>query len=743
MAGPVAAAPGDAALGDEDLAPPGDDPEVRPRGVGGGGAGGGEVLHEDGAAEDRLHEGAVLLGAAGGGGGGAQGDRGWQRRRLEDPDPVEGEEEGPADPLLLEEGDGGPRVLEGLHDDGLGEGAEGEFHGLGVGGIGVHELRQHAADPAEPAAGGGGPGRLLEDALRAAAHALVAVAERRQHVEAGAGGVDRPIEGAEPLADVGHAGLEGGGAPLLLAEVVPRGGGGLQGAGGGGGGLRGGGEQALPVGGHRPHAGGEAGAAGLEPLLLGGEAGAGVGGAAAALEDVEGAGAELADLLGAAAGFGGGPGDADLRLAEVGLAGGDGALGLGLGGHGGAGLLRGLLEAAEGDLDLPLVPGDAALQLAGHLLRGGGPLDGRLGGPLGLAGLGLEARGPVPEAGHPALVRGEVPGEGGEAGVHLGLAGGQLPDPGRGRLALLEEAGVAPQPHLDAPRADLELQGAVPLGAAGLGPHGAELLLAHGEDVAQADEVLVEVLDAPLGLLLAEAVAGDAGGLLEDEAALDGVLLEDGVDLALLEDGQRAAAAAGVHEQLADVLQAGLVPVEQVLAGPVPEEAPGEDDLVEVHGEEPVLVVEGEGDLGEAERLAPPGAGEEHVRHLGAPHGGGPLLAEGPLEGVHDVGLPAAVGAHDSRHPPAEVELHPVGEGLETEGFEALEMHEFSVFGIYRVSPPPPERPFRASAPCAPRPPPGKAESEPYLTPPPGRGRRRPRIPASTSRSPSPAAPPR
>ena len=57
-------------------------------------------------------------------------------------------------------------------------------------------------------------------------------------------------------------------------------------------------------------------------------------------------------------------------------------------------------------------------------------------------------------------------------------------------------------------------------------------------------------------LLLALAVLEDAGGLLDEAAALLGRGVQDGVELALPDDHVHLAADAGVGEQLLDVEQA-------------------------------------------------------------------------------------------------------------------------------------------------------------------------------------------
>ena len=93
-------------------------------------------------------------------------------------------------------------------------------------------------------------------------------------------------------------------------------------------------------------------------------------------------------------------------------------------------------------------------------------------------------------------------------------------------------------------------------GGVGLPLERAQLAADLAQEVLQAGEVALGGGQLALGPLLALAVLQDAGGLLDDEAALLGAGVEDGVDLALADDDVLLAADAGVGQQLLDVEQA-------------------------------------------------------------------------------------------------------------------------------------------------------------------------------------------
>ena len=108
-------------------------------------------------------------------------------------------------------------------------------------------------------------------------------------------------------------------------------------------------------------------------------------------------------------------------------------------------------------------------------------------------------------------------------------------------------------------------------------------------------------------------------------------------------------------EQVDEVAQAELLAVEQELVLARSEQPPTQLDLAEVDRQQPVLVVEDDRDIGHAQRAARGRAGVDEV--LRAPRAQGPaLLAEHPAQGVSEVALAAAVGAHDGADATAELD---------------------------------------------------------------------------------------
>src|SRR6185295_3685740 len=159
----------------------------------------------------------------------------------------------------------------------------------------------------------------------------------------------------------------------------------------------------------------------------------------------------------------------------------------------------------------------------------------------------------------------------------LALAGvGQA---GTRRLDRLGELTVlAGEQHL-LPVPQLVAQPPVAPRLAGLPLQRAALLLDLENDVVDAGEVLLRRLELQFRGAAARLVLRDAGGLLDQLAAVGRPRAEDHPDLALLDDRVVLGAETGVHQQVVDVAQAAGVSVDQVLALAGPIEAPRDLDF--------------------------------------------------------------------------------------------------------------------------------------------------------------------
>ena len=84
--------------------------------------------------------------------------------------------------------------------------------------------------------------------------------------------------------------------------------------------------------------------------------------------------------------------------------------------------------------------------------------------------------------------------------------------------------------------------------------------------------------------------------------------------------------------------------------------------------------------LGKAHLAALLRAAEDHVLHLGAPELARVLLAHDPADGVGDIGLAGAVGAHDGGDILSEIQDRLIGKR-----FEALNFQRFKIQIVHLI----------------------------------------------------------
>ena len=214
------------------------------------------------------------------------------------------------------------------------------------------------------------------------------------------------------------------------------------------------------------------------------------------------------------------------------------------------------------------------------------------------------------------------------------------------------------------------------LGLFALGLKGTDAGLEFREDVSQTDEVFLSPVQTPDGVCAAVTEVGDARGFLEHIAPAAGLAGDHVGDLALGDHGVAVPAEAGVHEQLVDVLQTDLFPVDAVFRLARAEIAPGDRDFLLVVGQRAVRVVEPQRDFRVPQGTALVRAAEDDVFHFRAAQVLRGLLAEDPADRVGNIRFSGAVRAHDRRHTAVEFQHGLVREGLETLQFECFQNHK-------------------------------------------------------------------
>src|SRR5205085_1259197 len=200
------------------------------------------------------------------------------------------------------------------------------------------------------------------------------------------------------------------------------------------------------------------------------------------------------------------------------------------------------------------------------------------------------------------------------------------------------------------------------------------------DDVLDAGQVLIDAFELAQRLDLLRLEATDAGRLLEDGAAILARRLQQDIDLALGDDAQVVIAGAGAEKEVLDIFEARRLAVDEIFALAGAMDAARDLHFLRLDGERPPAIVEGHGDLGNADRASRRGAVEDDVGHLAAAQRFGRLFAENPADGVNDIALARPVRPHDARDAIAELEHGLIGKALEADKFQAFE-HDLLVRG--------------------------------------------------------------
>jgi len=192
---------------------------------------------------------------------------------------------------------------------------------------------------------------------------------------------------------------------------------------------------------------------------------------------------------------------------------------------------------------------------------------------------------------------------------------------------------------------------------------------------------LLGAFELGLGETLARFELGDAGGLFDDGAAVLRLGAEDLPDAALLNDGVTFGTQAGAHEDVLDIAQAGGAAVDEVFAFARAEEAARDGDFsvslgmavldgVRLVGDVGIVdfgIHQRHGDVRHAEGFTVARTREDDIFHAGSAKALRGLFAQHPGDGVADIGLAAAIRAHDGSDAlPVEAKLGALAKGLES-----------------------------------------------------------------------------
>ena len=193
--------------------------------------------------------------------------------------------------------------------------------------------------------------------------------------------------------------------------------------------------------------------------------------------------------------------------------------------------------------------------------------------------------------------------------------------------------------------------------------------------VLQAIQVGLHAGQLALRFFLAAAVFQHARGFFDIGAAILRAGFQNLCQLSLAHDDVHLAANAGIRQQLLNIHEARLRPIDLIFARAIPEHAAGDGDLRILDGQGAIGIVNRQRNLGAAEGLAVPGAGKDDVLHLAAAQRLGAAFTHDPRERIDDVRFTRAVWAHHGADAGLEFQVRRGREGLESFERERFEVH--------------------------------------------------------------------
>ncbi len=210
----------------------------------------------------------------------------------------------------------------------------------------------------------------------------------------------------------------------------------------------------------------------------------------------------------------------------------------------------------------------------------------------------------------------------------------------------------------------------VALSALSLARQRAHLALDFRNEVVDASQVGGGFLQTSLGAPLAVAVEPHAGGFLEQLTPVIGSVGEEGIYHPCFDDHAGIGPESGATNHVVDVAQSAGRAVEEIIAFAGATQSPRYHHFAERNVQRAIVILEMQRDFSDVHG-APRGRSlKDHLFHLRAAQGFGPLFSEHPAYCIRDVGFSAAVGAHYRGHTGLEHHLDAVSERLESVNLE-------------------------------------------------------------------------
>lgn len=216
----------------------------------------------------------------------------------------------------------------------------------------------------------------------------------------------------------------------------------------------------------------------------------------------------------------------------------------------------------------------------------------------------------------------------------------------------------------------------------GLPPERNDVALDLGDDVTDAQKILLRELHLFLSLFLATLELRDSGGFLDEKTPILRFRADDEADFALLDDRVGLGPGARSEKQIGHIAKTHRCLVDEVFALAGPKEAASDRNFcvcpeLKRHFVRDV-VVERERHFCEVVWSPRFAAVEDDILHGTTPKVPSTLLTHAPSNRIHDVRLPTPVGTDDGQDIVVETQNGSVHERLEANELELLYLHPFS-----------------------------------------------------------------
>ncbi len=211
-----------------------------------------------------------------------------------------------------------------------------------------------------------------------------------------------------------------------------------------------------------------------------------------------------------------------------------------------------------------------------------------------------------------------------------------------------------------------------------------QLFFHFGDDVADAQQILLGRVELPQRFRLLLLVADDPGGFLDQFTPVLRGGIQNLVDLPLGNHGVPLGPRSGVQQHAANVFQTARGLVDEIFTVTVTVEAAGDHEILILRqlARQPGLTIDlhliepadHQRHFGHAQRLPHLRAVEDHVLHLFTAQGLGALLPQHPENRVHNIALAASVRPDDGGDAIRKLDTS-LGERLKPQHLKRLEIH--------------------------------------------------------------------